>query len=662
MTQRDHRHPWGEAFRMMPGEIGKLRHTIELVPLAVQTTPKMREQMGMDEEGYQTMVRRCEEENPGCGEPLIVREEDGEVASGAVGLCWARTIDDGTLAEVGIRTGPATPLGAYRDHCEQRDLAVLAESDYRPYLTSSTPLRDALSALVEDAKDKLVDLWHDGLVTDKEHEAAKRQLDREAGHLMELVPDGATLESVAREARCYETVGQYAAVAITPEDVRRHVMETSWYGLFNLDPDGTIELRAGDLQEFMRQQMMGATNPGLTVVTADERRDNLSALAQRLRDCKNREFNDGMDVEYAIEEAIGYDGGSLDGLFDRLADLVGSSVTAQPERDDEVFCTIRWSRADIVDAIEKACGVRLDQVPGAPEEAEKIIDRVIDVVRNGLEDRSIETGWGVIDTLMPDDAIERAMEIAPEQVPDPREQSVRDWYVQDYPTDELGSRIRADVTFDEALGAVARGDGFYDAIGAGDSIVRERIFSELADRYGVGYDDIYEAWIAKRPVSLGEEEHATSEVPIVSYDSRAIGERLTLALYSDSYSHGGGLALGLVDATPGSEELGESWGLLTVNLPDQPEAASWCAQEGHVILDTNNNSPELVAAVAGAGLVRLTGETVRSGFCEYPLAEVTSDAMRALRGFDETVDEVIAETWNLRWGQEQERPKGGRRL
>ena len=189
-------------------------------------------------------------------------------------------------------------------------------------------------------------------------------------------------------------------------------METSWYGIFSLDPDATLEVRAGDLQEFMRQQMMGATNPGLTVVTADERRGNLSELAQRLRDCKNREFNDGMDVEYAIEEAIGYDGGSLDGLFDRLVDLVGASEAAQPERDDEVFCTIRWSRTDILDAIENACGVRLDRDGDDQTEVKEVIDRVIDAVQDGLEDRSTEFGWVVIDTLMPQDAMDRAVEIS----------------------------------------------------------------------------------------------------------------------------------------------------------------------------------------------------------------------------------------------------------
>lgn len=245
-------------------------------------------------------------------------------------------------------------------------------------------------------------------------------------------------------------------------------METSWYGLFDLDPDATLEVRAGDLQEFMRQQMMGVVNPGLVVTTPEEHK---------------------------------------------------AQDSPQPERDgDEVFCTIRWSRADIVDAIENACGVRLDQVPGAPEEAEEIIDRVINVVQNSLEDRSIERGWEVIDTLMPDDAIERAMEIAPEQVPEPGKQSVREWYMQDYPTDELGADIDPDATFDDALKAVSLGGRFYDAIGVGDSIVRERIFSQLADRYGVSYDDVYEAWLHERPVevpSAPSPEHMQGGVSLI---------------------------------------------------------------------------------------------------------------------------------------------------
>lgn len=145
-----------------------------------------------------------------------------------------------------------------------------------------------------------------------------------------------------------------------------------------------------------------------------------------------------------------------------------------------------------------------------------------------------------------------------------------------------------------------------------------------------------------RPVSGRWATLPDSDVPTVSYCSRVIGEPVTLALYADAYSQGGGLAIGLVDATPGSEELGEQWGMLTVNLPDMPEASRWCSQEGHVVLDMANNSPELVAALVGCGLVELSGKVAHPYYQEYPLATVPAEAMRAMRGLDETVKEVLA--------------------
>lgn len=124
-------------------------------------------------------------------------------------------------------------------------------------------------------------------------------------------------------------------------------METSWYGLFSFSPNDTLEVRAGDLQGFMRQQMMGVPNPGLTVTTSEER--NL-----------------------------------------RLA--------LQPEQDDkDVFCTVRWTRTDILNAIESACGVRPDRDLDYPEEAEKIVNYVIDAVTKELEESCDDLGQEVFE-------------------------------------------------------------------------------------------------------------------------------------------------------------------------------------------------------------------------------------------------------------------------
>ena len=48
--------------------------------------------------------------------------------------------------------------------------------------------------------------------------------------------------------------------------------------------------------------------------------------------------------------------------------------------------------------------------------------------------------------------------------------------------------------------AVSLGGDFYDALGVGDSIVRERVFRQLETRTGIPYDTIYEAWLDAKPV------------------------------------------------------------------------------------------------------------------------------------------------------------------
>lgn len=105
--------------------------------------------------------------------------------------------------------------------------------------------------------------------------------------------------------------------------------------------------------------------------------------------------------------------------------------------------------------------------------------------------------------------------------------------MQKYPGDELGAKINPALTFEDALGAASLGSAFYDELGVGDSIVRERVFQELADRNGVDYDAIYEAWLYKKPVELTGREaqgislKAAAEASRESADALAGHEALT---------------------------------------------------------------------------------------------------------------------------------------
>lgn len=78
--------------------------------------------------------------------------------------------------------------------------------------------------------------------------------------------------------------------------------------------------------------------------------------------------------------------------------------------------------------------------------------------------------------------------------------NVREWYLLAFPDDELGVELNPDLTFDDALAAIPSGTGFYDSIGAGDSVVRERIFEELCNRYGYTYDEVYDSWLNESPL------------------------------------------------------------------------------------------------------------------------------------------------------------------
>lgn len=79
--------------------------------------------------------------------------------------------------------------------------------------------------------------------------------------------------------------------------------------------------------------------------------------------------------------------------------------------------------------------------------------------------------------------------------------NVREWYMLAFPDDELVAGINPSLTFDDAIAAVPTGDGFYTALGeTADSLLRERIFEELCDRYGYTYDEVYDSWLNELPL------------------------------------------------------------------------------------------------------------------------------------------------------------------
>lgn len=73
--------------------------------------------------------------------------------------------------------------------------------------------------------------------------------------------------------------------------------------------------------------------------------------------------------------------------------------------------------------------------------------------------------------------------------------NIREFYVKNYPTDDLGIGINPKATFAGLLNQLIVGGDVYEYLYVYDSIVRERLFERLAKELEVGYEYVYKLWL-----------------------------------------------------------------------------------------------------------------------------------------------------------------------
>ena len=73
---------------------------------------------------------------------------------------------------------------------------------------------------------------------------------------------------------------------------------------------------------------------------------------------------------------------------------------------------------------------------------------------------------------------------------------IKNYYLNEYPTDDLGADINPKADFDGLLMVLNEGDDVYEYLGVTDSLVRERVFEKLANIMGVEYNTIYDMWLS----------------------------------------------------------------------------------------------------------------------------------------------------------------------
>ena len=74
-------------------------------------------------------------------------------------------------------------------------------------------------------------------------------------------------------------------------------------------------------------------------------------------------------------------------------------------------------------------------------------------------------------------------------------QSIKEFYVNTYPTDVLGQEINGKATFNGLNKVLDSKNDVYEYLGVGDSMIRERVFDKLSKISGDSYDVIYNKWL-----------------------------------------------------------------------------------------------------------------------------------------------------------------------
>jgi hypothetical protein len=72
---------------------------------------------------------------------------------------------------------------------------------------------------------------------------------------------------------------------------------------------------------------------------------------------------------------------------------------------------------------------------------------------------------------------------------------IRTWYLSKYPSDELGKELHEGTTFQGLFSDMDAYQNVYDTLGVTDSIIRERVFEELAKIMKVPYSYVYDQFL-----------------------------------------------------------------------------------------------------------------------------------------------------------------------
>lgn len=74
---------------------------------------------------------------------------------------------------------------------------------------------------------------------------------------------------------------------------------------------------------------------------------------------------------------------------------------------------------------------------------------------------------------------------------------IKEFYAKNYPADGMVNDMNDNISFQEILNELIKGNGYniYEIIGVSDSLIRERVFLGLSEVMNLEYEYIYELWL-----------------------------------------------------------------------------------------------------------------------------------------------------------------------
>jgi hypothetical protein len=108
---------------------------------------------------------------------------------------------------------------------------------------------------------------------------------------------------------------------------------------------------------------------------------------------------------------------------------------------------------------------------------------------------------------------------------------IKDWYMKNYPNDDLGEELNDEVTFENMWNEDYKKYDIYQVMGVGDSLIRERLFEHLAEIKGVSYDVVYKKLFLSDGFyanggGVGQIEHFTLDKDKLNEDAKWYADRI----------------------------------------------------------------------------------------------------------------------------------------